>query len=203
MARLIGVALGVILFCAVGEPAAAQQRGTAGSRMAMARAMCTTGPCAPQYNFRAGWVQFKRLRQPRLLGRRDIGALRLDRVWTSGPPLPTALDAQMTARVNYAMVDPNANCPEVGSDVTDVVATSTMYCQQSGPTWTSCRGRLILKSDIMNDPNCTDVQIHMSELAIEVFEFGGAGVDSKRIARNGALVTGRTPDCDSGGSGCP
>lgn len=203
MARLISVALGAVLFLFVGQPAAAQQRGTAGARMAMARAMCTTGPCAPQYNFRSGFAQFKRLRQPRLVGRRDIGTVRLDRVWTSGPPLPTALSGTLTGRINYATFDPDANCPLVGSDSTQEIATSSLFCQQSGPTWTSCRGRIILNSDVMNDPNCTDVQVFLSGLTVEIYEAGGVGDDSKMIARNGALVIGRTPDCNSGGAGCP
>lgn len=203
MARLISVALGAVVILASGNPAVAQLRGSSGARLPMARAMCTTGPCAPMFNFQTGRAQFKRLRQPNVLARRDIGIVRLDRLWTSGPPLPTELDGLLRARVAYANVDPDGNCPEIGSVVTQTIATSSMRCQQAGPTRSNCRGRLVLNPTVISNPNCTDVHVAISEMTIEVFEAGGVGDDTKLIARNGALVTGKTPDCNSGGAGCP
>ena len=162
-----------------------------------------TGPCNPAYDFRAGSAQFKRLKQPRPLTRREIGKLRLDGVSFTGPGLPSTLDGVVTARVNYDGVDPDSDCASVGGDSTFVVATSSLACSQGGSTTTSCRGDMVLSSGFLDDPNCTDVQVYISDIVVEVFEDGGAGVNTQKIARNGALLTGKTPDCDSGGAGCP
>ncbi len=203
MAKLLGVAAAVLmLFCAV-DPVAAQTKGTASSRLRMARAICTTGPCNPSFNFRSGSAKFGRLKQPKPMTDREIGKLRLEGVFTSGPPLPASLDGVVTARVNYDGTDPDGDCAATGSDSTVVIATSSLSCNQGGPTTTSCRGDIVLASGILDDPNCTDVQLFVTDVLVEVYEDGFAGVDTKRIAQNGALVTGKTPDCNSGGSGCP
>ncbi len=203
MAKLVGVAVAALLLFAWPDPGAAQEKGTASVRLAMARAMCTTGPCAPAYNFRTGFVQFKKQKQPRPLTRREVGVLRLDGVSSTGPPLPTVLDGVVSARVNFATTDPDADCADTGADLTQVVATSTMNCRTKGPTSSSCRGKLVLSPGVFSDPNCTDVQVFLSDIVVEIFENGGVGDDTKKIARNGALVIGKTPDCNSGGSGCP
>jgi hypothetical protein len=62
---------------------------------------------------------------------------------------------------------------------------------------------MVLANGVLDDPDCTDVQLYISEVVVEVYEDGGVGVDAQKIAQNGALVVGKTPDCDSGGSGCP
>lgn len=203
MAKLLGVAVGIVLLATWGQPASAQLRGTASVRVPMVRAMCSTGPCAAAYNFRVGAAHFKRLRQPKALSRREVGLLRVDGVSTAGPPLPLNLDGVVSARVNYALTDPDGDCAAVGSDTTEVIATSSLNCLQKGVTTTSCRGRIILANGVLDDPNCTDVQVFLSNIAVAVFEKDGVGDDTKLIARNGALVTGKTPDCNSGGAGCP
>jgi hypothetical protein len=203
MAKLCGIALGALLLCAWAGTGVAQVRGTGSVRLAMAQAMCTTGPCSPAFNFRGGHVAFKKLKQPKPLVRREIGLLRLDGLYSAGPPLPTDLDGVVTARVNYAAIDPDSDCVAAGSDTTQTIATSSMTCRQRSATTASCRGAVVLVPGVFSDPNCTDVQVFLSDVVVEVFEDDGVGDESKRLARNGALMTGKTPDCDSGGSGCP
>ncbi len=203
MAKLFGVAAAVLLVFSWAEPTFAQEKGTATSRLRMARAMCTTGPCNPSFNFRSGSAQFKRLKQPKPMTDREIGRLRLDGVSSSGPALPASLDGVVTARVNYDTTDPDSDCASVGSDTTQVIATSSLSCRQKGAFAVSCRGDMVLANGVLDDPDCTDVQLFISEVVVEVYEDGGVGDDVQKIAQNGALVVGKTPDCDSGGSGCP
>ncbi len=203
MAKLLGVAVAVLLLFSWAEPTLAQEKGTAASRLRMARAMCTTGPCNPSFNFRGGSAQFKRLKQPRPMTDREIGRLRLDGVSSSGPSLPASLDGVVTARVNFDATDPDLDCAAAGSDATQVIATSSLSCKQKGATTVSCRGDLVLVNGFLDDPDCTDVQLFISDVVVEVYEDGGVGDDAQKIAQNGALVVGKTPDCDSGGSGCP
>ncbi len=203
MPKLPSFALGVVVLLAV-SPAFGQSKGTATVRVRMARAICTTGPCNPFFNFRAGSAQFKRMKQSKVLTRRSVGRLRLDGVSSTAPSgLPTSLDGLVTARVNYAPVDPDSDCAAVGSDSTFPIATSSLSCRQRGATTVSCRGDIVLEAGVLDDPDCTDVQQTFSDVVVEVFEDGGVGDDSKKIAQDGILMTGKTPDCDSGGSGCP
>ncbi len=203
MKNLLGVVIGAAAMFMLAEPATAQIKGTPASRYRMARAMCTTGACNPFYNFKGGSALFKKIKQPKPLTRREIGRLRVDGVSSNGPALPTSLDGVVTARVNYGPVDPDADCAGIGTDVTQVVATSSMFCTQKSATSTSCRGEIVLVPGVLDDINCTDTQLYMSEILVEVFEDGGVGNDAKKIAQNGILATGKSPDCDSGGSGCP
>lgn len=203
MAKLFGVAAAVLALVCWVEPTFAQTKGTATSRLRMARAMCTTGPCNPFFNFRAGSSQFKRLKQPKPLSRREIGKMRLDGLFSSGPALPASLDGVVTARLNYDAADPDADCAAAGSDTVQVIATSSLSCRQKGVTTASCRGDIVLSNGVLDDPDCTDVQLFITDVVVEVFEDGGVGDDTKKIAQNGALVVGKTPDCNSGGAGCP
>jgi len=203
MAKLCGVAVGALLLFLWAGPVTAQERGTSTVRLAMATAMCTTGPCAPAFNFRGGFTAFKKPRQPKLLTRREIGVMRLDGVSSSGPPLPTSLDGVVTARVVFSSTDPDSDCGDTGSDSVQTIATSSLKCRQKGPSSTSCRGTLVLGGAVFNDPDCTDVRVFLTDVVTEVYEDGGVGDDSKKIAQNGALMTGKTPDCNSGGPGCP
>ncbi len=203
MLNLLRVAVGAVLVLVIAGPVSAQLKGTATSRVRMVRAICTTGPCAPAFNFRTGSTQIKKLRQPKPMTDRDIGRMRLDGVSTTGPSLPASLDGQITARVNYDTVDPDSDCVAVGTDVTQVIATSSLSCTQKGSTTTSCRGDVVLVSGVLDDPDCTDVQVFISDLLVEVFEDGGVGDDAQKLAQNGILGIGKTPDCDSGGAGCP
>lgn len=203
MMKLLGAAAAALLFLASAEPGLAQGKGTATARVRMARAMCTTGPCNPSYNFRSGSAQFQRLKQPRPLTDRDIGRLRLDGISSSGPPLPASLDGVVTALVSYDNVDPDADCAATGSQGTQVIGTSSLSCQSGGPTTTSCRGDIVLSNGVLDDPDCTDVQLYVTNILVEIYEDGGVGDDTRRIAQNGALMTGKTPDCNSGGAGCP
>lgn len=203
MANLLRVAVGVGLLAFCMGSADAQQKGTATSRLRMVRAICTTGPCAPSFNFKTGSAQFKRVKQPKPMTDREIGRLRLDGVSTTGPMLPASLDGVVTARVNYATTDPDADCGSVGGDTTQVIGTSSLSCQQKGATTVSCRGDIVLSTGVLDDPDCTDVQVFISEVLVEVFEDGGVGDDAQKLAQNGVHAIGKTPDCDSGGAGCP
>lgn len=203
MRKILSLLLGAVVVLAA-QSSYAQGKGTATARLRMARAMCATGPCNPLFNFRAGSAQFKRLKQPKPLTRRSVGRIRLDGVTRTSPGgLPTLLDGVVTARVNFDPIDPDGDCAAVGSDTTQVIATSSMSCSQKGAAAVSCRGDIVLSAGTLDDPDCTDVQQYFSDVVVEVYEDGGTGDDTKKIARNGILMTGKTPDCESGGAGCP
>lgn len=180
----------------------AQTKGTASSRVRFARAMCTTGPCNPSFNFRGGSAQLKRTKQPKPLVNRKFGRMRLDGVTSSGPPLPASLDGVLTGRVIFGS-DPDTDCAAAGTDMTLPIGTSSMSCSPGGVGAVKCRGDLVFLSGILDDPNCTDVQVYMQDLVVEIYEDNQVGVETSRIAESGAVILGRTPDCNSGGAGCP
>jgi len=200
MRTLFGVAF---LFAAWGlsvAPAAqAQEVATASTRVRMVRAFCTTGPCAPSLNFTSGAALLRRIKQPKPLSKRKIGRLHLNGV--TAPLLPGALEARMTARFVWDTVDPDGDCPDLGSDSTQVLATSSMFCKPSGLA-ANCGGDLLAPVGLF-DPRCTDVRLTLLDLNVEVYEFGNVGVETSRVAVPGLTIVGRSPDCSSGGSGCP
>ncbi len=200
--RKLLAAVALLLVAGLSGAAEAQINGTASSRVRFARAMCTTGPCNPSFNFRSGSAQVKRARQPKPITNRKFGRMRLDGVTSSGPPLPASLDGVVSGRVIYD-VDPDTDCALASTESTQVIGTSSMTCQPSGLGAVKCRGDLVFVAGFLDDPNCTDVQVYVQDLSMEVYEDGGVGVDGSRLAQNGALVLGNTPDCNSGGAGCP
>jgi len=200
--RKMLAAIAVLLALGLAGTADAQTKGTAVSRLRFARAICTTGPCNPFFNFRAGSIQVKRAKQPRPLTDRIFGRMRIDGLTSVGPPLPASLDGVVTGRLIYGS-DPDTDCAAAGSDTVQVIGTSSLSCSPGGLGAVKCRGDMVLNSGVLDDPNCTDVQVYAQDMVFEVYEDGGAGMDASRIASSGALILGRTPDCNSGGSGCP
>jgi hypothetical protein len=177
----------------------AQELATANTRVRMVRAFCTTGPCVPGVNFEHGAAQLKRMIQPKPFARRKIGRLRLLGVQSS--PLPSSLTGAVTARFVWDTVDPDGDCPELGADVVQTLATTSMFCsQQVGQA--SCGGDLLVPLGLF-DPRCTDVRLTLHDLRFEVFEFGMLDVDASRIARDGISIPAQGTDCSSGGPGCP
>jgi len=195
-------AAALLLALGLAGAADAQTQGTAASRLRFARAMCTTGPCNPFFNFRSGSSQIKRALQPKPITNRKFGRMRLDGVTSIGPPLPASLDGVVSGRVIYGS-DPDLDCSAAGSDSTQVIGTSSLSCSAGGLGAVKCRGDLVFNAGFLDDPNCTDVQVYVQDLVVEVYEDGGVGVDANRLAQSGALILGRTPGCNSGGAGCP
>lgn len=188
-----------VTFVFASSPAQAQEVASAKARMRMVRAFCTTGPCAPSINFESGGAHINRLKQPKPLAKRKIGRVRLLGVQSS--PLPNALDAVLTARFVYDTVDPDSDCPDAGTDTVQTLATSSMFCKQQIDRAT-CGGDLLVPLGLF-DPRCTDVRVTFLDLKVEVYEFGQVGVEASRVATDGISIVGRSPDCSSGGSGCP
>jgi hypothetical protein len=195
-------AVAALLALGLAATADAQTKGTAVSRLRFARAICTTGPCNPFFNFRAGSIQIKRAKQPRPLTDRIFGRMRVDGLTSSGPPLPASLDGVVTARLIYD-TDPDSDCVAAGTDTVQAIGTSSLNCTPGGLGAVQCRGDIVFNAGVLDDPNCTDVQVYAQDMTFDVYEDGGVGVDASRIARGGAVILGQTPDCNSGGSGCP
>jgi hypothetical protein len=168
--------------------------------MRLVRAFCTTGPCATSLNFASGGALLRRMKQPKPISRRKIGKLYISGL-TSTATLPGALEARMTARFVWDTVDPDGDCPDLGADSTELLATSSMFCKASGG-FAKCSGDLLAPVGIF-DPRCTDVRLTLFNINVEVFEFGNVGVDTSRVAVSGISFLGSSPDCSSGGSGCP
>lgn len=177
----------------------AQESATASTRVRMVRAFCTTGPCAPSLDFSGGSVLLRRIKQPKPLSKRKIGRLQVNGV--TAPVLPGALEARMTARFVWDTVDPDGDCPDLGTDSVQVLATSSMFCNPGGLV-AKCSGDLLTPVGLF-DPRCTDVRLTLLNINTEIYEFGQVGVDSSLIAVPGMGIVGSSPDCSSGGSGCP
>jgi len=194
LAALLGVCLTV-------SAASAQTRDTASSRLRLIRAYCTTGPCDPFFTFQGGAALIKRVKQPKLVSNRRLGNIRisgLQRLQTF--PLPTFLEAQIIGTTFYGN-DQNAACPLANTVVTAPVASSTMNCVVGAAGDASCFGNLFFID--LTDPACSDVTQTVQDIDIQVYEGGFVGVPERQIATFGINVLGKSPDCASGGAGCP
>lgn len=200
MKTAIGVATALALLTLV-STAEAQTRNTATSRLRLARAYCTTGPCNPFFTFQGGSMLLKRVKQPKLVSNRKLGNIRINALTRlSGPPLPTFLDARISGTTFYGS-DANAACSLANSAVTAPFATSTMNCVTSLAGTANCKGNLFFID--LTEPECSDVAQNIQNIDVEVFEGGFVGVPERKIATFGATILGKSPDCASGGAGCP
>lgn len=194
----IGVVAAAMLLPAV--PAAhGQGVATTKGRVRMVQAFCSTGPCSPGYSFDSGSGLLNRMKQPKPFSKRKVGRVRLLRVQST--PLPSALSGQVTARFIWDSVDPDGDCPELGNDVVQTLATSSMFCNQQGGH-ASCAGDLLVPMGLF-DPRCTDVRVTLEDIRFEVYEFNQVGVETSLIATDGVSILPNAIDCSSGGTGCP
>ncbi len=177
----------------------AQEVATAKTRVRLIRAFCTTGPCNPNITFESGSSNIVRMKQPKPLTKRKIGHIRL--LGVQSTPLPSALEGVLTARFVYDTVDPDGDCPDLGTDSVMTLATSSLFCKQQTDRAT-CGGDLLVPIGLF-DTRCTDVRVTLLDLDLDVYEFGMVGTDTARVATQGISIVGREPDCSSGGSGCP
>lgn len=200
MKRLVaaGIAAGVLLAVSAAD---AQTRNTATSRFRMARAYCTTGPCNPFFTFQGGATLVKRAKQPKLVSNRKLGNIRINALQRlGGPTIPPFLDAQLSGTIYYGQ-DSNAVCGLANSVVSGPFATSTMTCTVGASGDANCKGNLFFID--FTDPQCSDVSQTIQNLSVEVYEGGFVGVPERRIAVAGMNILGKSPDCASGGAGCP
>jgi len=181
--------------------AEAQTRNTATSRLRMAQAYCTTGPCDPFFTFQGGATLIKRAKQPKLVSNRKLGNIRINALQRlGGPAIPPFLEAQLSGTTFYGQ-DLNAVCPLANTVVSGPFATSTMTCTVGAAGDANCKGNLFFID--FTAPECSDVSQSIQNLQIEVYEGGFVGVPERRIATAGINILGKTPDCASGGAGCP
>ncbi|MBX3027438.1 hypothetical protein KF840_21275 [bacterium] len=194
----VGVIAGAVLWVGAVE---AQTRNTATSRFRMAQAYCTTGPCDPWYTFSGGATLIRRAKQPKLVSNRKLGNIRITALRRlGGPPIPPFLEAQLSGTTFYGQ-DQNAPCALANTVVSGPFATSTMICTVGAAGDANCKGNLFF-IDFTN-PACSDVAQNIQDLQIDVFEGGFVGVPERRIATAGIKILGKSPDCASGGAGCP
>lgn len=188
----------VVLFAACrGE---AQTTSTTTSRIRLVRAQCTTGPCAPQFDFKRGDVQLRRVKNPKPVGDRRFGKIGIVGLDVGLGTFPPTLDAQVSGRQVWGD-DPDGDCPDANSESTGLFGTSSMSCNLSAFNLGRCRGNLFFTS--LLDPRCSDVRRTIQDISIEIYEGGFVGDDTRLIATTGMAVLGKVPDCNSGGSGCP
>lgn len=181
--------------------AEAQTRNTATSRFRMARAYCTTGPCNPWFTFQGGATLIKRAKQPKLVSNRKLGNIRVNGLTRlGGPAIPAFLEAQLSGTIFYGQ-DLNAVCSLANTVVSGPFATSTMTCSVGAAGDANCKGNLFFSD--FTDPACSDVSQLIQDLQIEIYEGGFVGVPERRIAVAGVNILGKSPDCASGGAGCP
>lgn len=199
MKVIIAVSAVIAVALCAAAPVSAQEVASPKTRVRMVRAFCSTGPCAPAIDFESGSAHVNRLKQPKPLAKRKIGRVRL--LGVQSTPLPNALDAVLTARFVYDTVDPDSDCPDLGSDSVQTLATSSMFCKPQIDRAT-CGGDLLTPIGLF-DPRCTDVRVTFLDPKIEIYRFGMVGDPSALVATDGISIVGRSPDCSSGGSGCP
>ena len=195
LAAACGIALGV------GQPSAiAQTRGTAGYVARLVPELCGGAPCnAAGITFTTGEVSLDKLKQSDLMFTTVIGRVALHAV---SPP-QTGLQARLSATLSYGP-DPNLDCPQANSQVVvNPWATSSLTCIPAGfGFWAPCAGEVQLTA--VTPPECGDVDVIVENISAEVYESGFVGDPTHRIARDGLVVGGKSPDCNSGGpGGCP
>lgn len=172
------------LSCLAAPSVEAQALATAKTRVRMVRAFCTTGPCAPAINFESGSALLNRMKQPKPLSRRKVGRIRMVRVQST--PLPSALSTEVTARFVWDTVDPDGDCPVLGSDSVQTLATASLFCKPQG-THATCGGDLLVPVGLI-DPRCTDVRLTLHDIKFDVYQFGQVGVEEARVATDGISV---------------
>jgi hypothetical protein len=179
----------------------AQTRNTATSRVRLAQAYCTTGPCDPFFTFTGGAALIKRAKQPKLVSNRKFGNIRISSLQRlDGPLIPPFQEAQVSGTIFYGS-DLNAACALANTVVSGPFATSTMTCNLGAAGDANCKGNLFFIN--FEDPECSDVTQTIQDLDIEVYEGGFVGIPSRKIATFGINILGKSPDCASGGAGCP
>jgi hypothetical protein len=180
-------------------PAQAQTRSVSAHVSRLVLAQCPgPAPCdSSGISFTRGDVSFQ-IRKPGPVFSSQVGRISLSGVV---PPVSN-LSAVVSARVSYGP-DPNGDCPVASTQsVVNPWATSSLSCVASERDFlTSCSGEIHLTS--LLPVECSDVDIIIEDLSTEVYESGFAGISSRLIARDGHAVPGRSPDCVSGGIGCP
>ncbi len=200
MNKLLGAVVALSLVIGAGT-ASAQTCNTATHRIRMVLAHCTTGPCDPFYTFQGGSTLIKRGKQPRLVTNRKIGKIRVNSLQSlGGPPVPLSLDARLSGTIFYG-ADGGAACPLANTVVSGPFATSTMTCTFGPAGDANCSGNIFFIN--FTDPECSDVSQVIQDINIDVFEGGFEGVPERKIATGGMNILGRSPDCASGGAGCP
>jgi hypothetical protein len=200
MKKVMGAALAAALILEVGA-AAAQTKSTGTSRIRLARAHCTTGPCDPFFTFQGGAVLLKRGRQPKLVLNRKLGTARINALQQlGGVPIPAALDLQLSGTIFYGQ-DQNAVCTLANTPVSGTFATSTMNCTIGAAGAANCNGPLAFID--FTAPECSDVQQTIQGLTVEIYEGGFVGTPERLLATGGMNILGKSPDCASGGAGCP
>jgi hypothetical protein len=187
--------LGVWQPCAM-----AQSRGTAGYVARLVPEMCGSLPCnASGINFTRGEIRLNKLRQSDLVFSTSIGRISLSSVSPSQP----GLQAQLSATLSYG-ADANGDCPQANSQVVVTPwATSSLTCFSTPFVFlVPCAGELFVTA--VTTPACEDVDVIVENITAEVFESGFLGDPTHRIAIDGLALSGRLPDCNSGGTGgCP
>jgi hypothetical protein len=200
MKRVLGAVLvGALIFAA--DTASAQLKNSGTSRIRLVRAHCTTGPCDPFFTFNAGSVLFRRSKQPKLVINRKLGKMRINNLTRLGaPPIPPSLDGRVIGTIFYGQ-DENAVCPLANTVVTGEFATATLNCIVTVVGNAGCSGPVAFSD--FTPPECSDVSQTIQDITVEVYEPGSVGVPEKLIATQGINVLGKSPDCASGGAGCP
>lgn len=197
--KLLGAAVAVVSLVLV-PTARAQTKATSASRIRLVRAQCTTGPCAPGFDFKRGDVQLRTVKNPKPVGDRRFGKVSITGLDAGLDPAPATLEAEVTGTRTFG-TDPDGDCALESTQTSGVFGTSTMTCNVSAFGLSRCRGDLFFQ-DLL-PPGCSDVRQTIQDVKIEVYQGGFLGVPTKRIATDGMAILGKSPDCNSGGSGCP
>ncbi len=127
--KLLGAAVAVVSLVLV-PTARAQTKATSASRIRLVRAQCTTGPCAPGFDFKRGDVQLRTVKNPKPVGDRRFGKVSITGLDAGLDPAPATLEAEVTGTRTFG-TDPDGDCALESTQTSGVFGTSTMTCNLS------------------------------------------------------------------------
>jgi hypothetical protein len=191
-------------FGGVPERRIATSGGARRGTLPLIRTYCTdtTGPCDPWFTFKRGRMKTAKGRRPSLSPEKwNASRIQIDQLQRLGErPLPPALEARISGTIVFGD-DPTASCPLANTVSSGPFAAATMTCRTRRIGDGDCVGHPTL----INPPPaaCADVEHSIQNLQVDVYEGGFAGVDERWVASGGIGVFGKSPDCASGGAGCP
>lgn len=173
--------------------------GARRGKLPLIQAYCTTGPCDPRFTFMRGRMKTAKGRRPSLSPEKwNASQIRIDKL--QGVEISPSLEARLSGTIVFGN-DPSASCPLANTVSSGPFATATMTCRTAGNGNGDCAGHPALINP--PPPACADVEHTIQNLEVEVYEGGFIGVEERRIASGGIQVLGKSPDCASGGAGCP
>jgi hypothetical protein len=133
--------------------------------------------------FAKGTARIELVRPPHAVGDRQVGKIKMTRVFRPQP----FLNARVVGDITYG-ADPDGDCPLANTQVVGAVyATGTMACETKRAA-ANCKGILALPAFVPGA--CTDGGVIVTNAHVEVYDINAPGSLSSLIARDGLKIAG-------------